>query len=91
MIIYATLIFLRIFEMVIFVDIILSWTRPFGEKFRYYYIAPLLEPIYNLVRKFIPTRLGIFDFTPIIVLLLIWFIAGIIITHNPGITTTISF
>jgi len=75
MLLLVIFIFFAILEKIVLVDVILSWVRPFWERFRYNYIAPIVEPIYNVVRKILPTRAGMIDFAPLVVMLIVWVIS----------------
>jgi YggT family protein len=60
---------LNILALLIFLDLILSWLAVAGI---FIYLAPmraLLDPLYNGVRKYIPTTFGPVDFTPFVIVL----------------------
>ncbi len=75
-IILTILIFLNIIQLVIFLDIILSWLILFWIRIRLKFVQDILSPIYGTIKKTVPTTFGAFDFTPIIVLLIIMFVGG---------------
>lgn len=79
----AFIIFLNIIEYLVIFDIILSWLALLWLRFRPKFIHDILSPIYKIVRTYIPTRLGAFDFTPIIIILVLAFIRGLIVMNNP--------
>ncbi|MDD3646026.1 MAG: YggT family protein [Candidatus Gracilibacteria bacterium] len=79
----AILIFLNIIIYLIFFDVILSWLTLFGIRWRPQFIASIIDPLYAFVRKIIPTRIGAFDLTPIVILIAIYFISGVILTIYP--------
>jgi len=89
-IIFATIIFLEILEYLVFFDVILSWLTLLGVRFRPKFLRSILDPLYGFVKQYIPTRFGAFDFTPIVLLLVILFIRGIIIMSFPWVQTTIN-
>ncbi len=63
--------FFRALTWCIIIDVVLSWLSLFGLRI---VIGPLLnitQPLYALVRKFLPTTIGIIDITPIILILLL--------------------
>jgi len=64
----AVLVFLEIIQYFIFADIILSWLILFGIRFRPQIIAIIIDPMYHFVRRYIPTTIGPFDFTPLIII-----------------------
>jgi uncharacterized protein YggT (Ycf19 family) len=82
-IILAFLIFLRILTYLIILDIILSWLSLLWLKLRPQFLSDIIDPIYNSIKKIIPTTIWPFDLTPIIVYLLIFFITGLIFTFFP--------
>lgn len=64
----AIVIFLDIIFYIIVFDIILSWLNLAGIRFRPIFVARIVDPLYGFVRKYIPTRFGMFDFTPMIII-----------------------
>ena len=78
---YLTLQILKIYSYVVIVNVIISWLVSFNvlntqNRFVYSildFTYRLTEPFLNRIRRFIP-NLGAFDISPIILLLLIWFI-----------------
>ncbi|NDK08009.1 hypothetical protein EOM39_02045 [Candidatus Gracilibacteria bacterium] len=81
----AILIFFELLLYVIFIDVILSWLILFGLKFRPKFISDIIDPIYNFIKKIIPTTFGPLDLTPIIVIIILMFLRGLIITYNPSV------
>ncbi len=73
-ILIAIIIFLELITYIIFIDVILSWLQLVWIRFRPKFIANIIDPLYSKVRKIIPTTFWPFDFTPIIIILLIIFI-----------------
>jgi len=86
----ALFILLEILEYLVFLDVILSWLTLFGLKFRPKFLVSILGPLYRIVKQYIPTRFGAFDFTPIIILLLLWFMKGLIVINFPEVQQTIN-
>ncbi|MCP4523009.1 MAG: YggT family protein [Candidatus Gracilibacteria bacterium] len=84
MFIFPVLIFLKILEVLVFIDVILSWLQIFGLNLRPKFLADIIDPIYNTIKKLIPTSIGGLDFTPIIILLFITFLTGLIEMSFPG-------
>ncbi len=68
------LIFFKIFYWLIIIDIILSWISLISPNIRPKFLADLIDPIYSVIKKYIPTTIWGLDFTPIIILLVISFI-----------------
>ena len=78
---YLVLQILKLYSYVVIVNVIISWLIAFNilntsNRFVYSILEftyKLTDPIYNKIRRFLP-NLGSFDISPIILLLLIWFI-----------------
>lgn len=74
MIIINTLInFIDIIQILLFIDIVSSWLIALWIlKNRISFLENLFNPIYNLIKKILPTNIGFLDFTPLI--LIFWLI-----------------
>ena len=78
---YLTLQILKIYSYVVIANVVISWLVAFNvlntqNRFVYSILEftyRLTEPFLNRIRRFIP-NLGAFDISPLILLLLIWFI-----------------
>ena len=78
---YLILKLLKLYSYVVIANVIISWLVAFNilnttNRFVYSILEftyKLTDPIYNKIRRFLP-NLGAFDISPIILLLLIWFI-----------------
>ena len=78
---YLVLQILKIYSYVVIANAIISWLIAFNilntsNRFVYSildFTYRLTDPILNKIRRFLP-NLGAFDISPIILLLLIWFI-----------------
>ena len=78
---YLALQILKIYSYVVIANVVISWLVAFNvlntqNRFVYSILEftyKLTEPFFNRIRRFIP-NLGAFDISPIILLLLIWFI-----------------
>ena len=78
---YLTLQVLKLYSYVVIANVIISWLVAFNilntsNRFVYSildFTYRLTDPILNKIRRFLP-NLGAFDISPIILLLLIWFI-----------------
>lgn len=86
----AILIFLELIFYVIFIDVILSWLVLFWVNFRPKFIADIIDPIYKFIKSIIPTSFWPIDFTPIIVILIIYFLRWLVVILNPWIQDIIS-
>ena len=78
---YLALQILKIYSYVVIANVIISWLIAFNvlntqNRFVYSFLEltyRLTDPILNRIRRFLP-NLGSLDISPIILLLLIWFI-----------------
>ena len=78
---YLVLQILKIYSYVVIANVVISWLIAFNvlntsNRFVYSvldFTHRLTDPILNKIRRFLP-NLGAFDISPIILLLLIWFI-----------------
>ena len=78
---YLALQILKLYSYVVIINVILSWLIAFNilntqNRFVYSILEfsyRLTDPILNKIRRFLP-NLGSLDISPIILLLLIWFI-----------------
>ena len=78
---YLVLQILKIYTYIVIANVIISWLIAFNvlntsNRFVYSILEltyRLTDPILNKIRRFLP-NLGAFDISPIILLLLIWFI-----------------
>ena len=78
---YLALQVLKIYSYVVIANVIISWLIAFNvlntqNRFVYSFLEltyRLTDPILNRIRRFLP-NLGTLDISPIILLLLIWFI-----------------
>ena len=78
---YLILQILKLYSYVVIANVVISWLIAFNilntsNRFVYSILEftyKLTDPIYNKIRRFLP-NLGTFDISPIILLLLIWFI-----------------
>ena len=78
---YLVIQLLKLYSYVVIANVIISWLIAFNilntsNRFVYSILEftyKLTDPIYNKIRRFLP-NLGTFDISPIILLLLIWFI-----------------
>lgn len=78
-ILLAIFIFFRLLYFIILIDIILSWLSLFWLNIRIEFIKSILEPIYESIKKIIPTTIWPFEIAPLILIFIIIFIQWIII------------
>nr|MDD3719811.1 YggT family protein [Candidatus Gracilibacteria bacterium] len=86
----AIIIFTELLFYIVFIDVILSWVTLVGLNIRPKFIAQIIDPIYSFIKSFLPTTFGPFDFTPIILIMILYFIKGLIIILSPGVQSTIN-
>lgn len=82
---FCLLIFLSLIQWVIFIDVILSWGTLVGINFRPKFIQVITLPLYEIVRKFIPSSFGGIDFAPIIIFIAIELTTNLILKIDPSI------
>jgi len=88
-IIFWIYIFLDLLGWFIFLDVILSWLAVFGLNIRPKFLADIIDPIYSLVKKNITTTISMLDFTPIVVLLIIYLMKLILLILFPELVATL--
>lgn len=65
---------LRLYEIVLFIRILMSWIRPDPSNVFVYYVHKITDPVLDPIRRMLPlSGMGI-DFSPIVVFLLLGFI-----------------
>jgi YggT family protein len=67
--IYGLLLFFKVIYYLIWIDIILSWLNVFGIRIVIWPIMSITQPIYALVRKILPTNIGVIDLAPLIIII----------------------
>ena len=85
---YLVLQVLKLYTYVVVANVIISWLVAFNvlnTSNRFVYLVldftyRLTEPLLFHIRRFLP-NLGAFDISPIILLLLIWFVEAVSYTH----------
>jgi len=78
-------IFLDLLWFFIFIDVILSWLTLFWINLKPRFIFQLVHPLYKWVKNIIPTNIWPLDFTPIVLILIIYFFKWLIFTLSPEI------
>lgn len=66
--------FFTLLQLIILVDVILSWTTLLGFYVFIWPIRKIVDPIYNSIRKIIPTKFWPIEFAPLITIFLIDFL-----------------
>jgi len=84
-ILIAIILLTEVIKYIIIIDIILSWLVLFWLKLRPKFISDIIDPMYNYVKKIIPTNFWPIDFTPIIILIMLIFIKSLVYSVDPNI------
>lgn len=84
--ILAAVIFLELIFYIVVFDVILSWLSLAWIRFRPKFMRDILDPMYAFVRKYIPSRFWMFDFTPIIIIFSTTFLKTLIIASSPEVS-----
>ncbi len=69
--------FLRALYWCIIIDVLLSWLSILGLRIVIGPLVSITQPLYAVVRKYLPTTIGVIDITPIILILLLDVISGL--------------
>ncbi len=64
---------LSVYMLVVIVRALLSWVRPDPYNPIVRFITNLVDPVTYRISRIIPTRIGMVDISPIILIALIWF------------------
>lgn len=84
-ILLSILLLTDIIQYFVIFDVILSWLILFWLRIRPKFIANIMDPIYLRVKKTIPSTFWVMDFTPIIILFILFFIKWLIYSLDPSI------
>jgi YggT family protein len=68
---------LRAIYWLIIIDVLLSWLSVLGVRVVIGPLISITQPLYAMVRKLLPTTIGVIDITPIILILAIDVFVGI--------------
>ena len=71
--------FLRLYEIILLVRIFMSWVRPDPYNPFVKFIHNMTEPVLEPIRRYLPT--GGFDFSPIIVFVLLEFLQRLLFPY----------
>jgi YggT family protein len=69
--------FFRALSWIIIIDVVLSWLSILGLRIVIGPLVSITQPLYAMVRKFLPTTIGVIDITPIILILLLDVMSGL--------------
>lgn len=70
-------------------DIIISWLTVFWLRINIKFIKSITKPMYDNINKVFPTKIWMFDLTPIYILFILMIIRSIIIWIEPNIVNFI--
>lgn len=84
-ILVALLLLIDIIKYFIILDVILSWLVLFWLNIRPKFIWMIMDPLYKKVKETIPSTFWALDFTPIILIFILFFIKGLIFAIEPSI------
>ncbi len=83
------ILFLDLIKYIILLDVILSWLQLLGIQFRPKFIQAITIPLYEIIRKYIPSSFSGIDFAPIIVYIIIGVLQGVFLTMDPSIMNSL--
>jgi YggT family protein len=69
----------RLYVFILFIRIILSWTNTNQWNPVVQWVHRITDPFLYLIRRLVPLQVGVFDFSPIVALLLLSVLRGIIV------------
>ncbi len=84
-IILTIIIFTDILTYIIFADVILSWLTLVWVNIRPKFISSILDPIYDKIKQHIPVSFWPFLFTPLVLLIFLYFVKLLIFMADPSI------
>lgn len=67
----------------IIIDIVFSWLFLFWLKWKPAFIWAIVEPIYELINKLVPTKFWMFRFDALIAIIILYFIMWIVKINIP--------
>lgn len=82
---FAAIIFLSLIQWVVFIDAILSLVSLLGIHFRPVWIQQITVPLYQAIRRIVPTQTRGLDFAPMLVFILIELMTNMILRIDPSI------
>lgn len=81
---------LQIVEIFIFISIIASFLKILTWNFKIPFIDDIMQPIYLYVSKIFPTKIGFFDISPVIIIILLSVLKRLILTIEPSVWILVS-
>ncbi|MDR1007449.1 MAG: YggT family protein [Campylobacteraceae bacterium] len=69
---------INIYIWIIIISALISWVRPDPYNPIVRTLHSLTEPVYNTIRKVVPTTFGMIDITPMIVIFILIFLSNLI-------------
>lgn len=67
-----------LYEIAIFIYCFMSWIPGLTQSRFAGFISSIVDPFLNLIRRVIPMRIGLFDFSPIVALILVQVLESVI-------------
>lgn len=77
-------------QILVFVDVVLSWLSLFWLKLRPKFLADLIDPMYKNIKKIVPTNFWPLDLTPIVVIFALIILQWLILTLFPEVRILIN-
>lgn len=81
--ILSIIMFLNLIKYLIILEVIISWLVIFWIVIKIQFIQNITMPLYNYIKKILPTTFWMIDFTPIIVIIWIEVIISILVSIFP--------
>lgn len=81
---FAMYIFLDLIQYLVFADVILSWIQLLWIKWRPKFLSSIIDPLYEFIKNILPTSVWPIDFTPIVILMLSYFLIWLVEILFPG-------
>jgi uncharacterized protein YggT (Ycf19 family) len=81
---FSIYIFLDFIKYLVIFHIILSWLANFWLNIKPSFLKSIIDPLYNGIKDLIPTTVWPLDFTGVIILLIVFFLTGLLETFFPG-------
>lgn len=88
-IIFWLYIFFDILGLLIYIDVILSLLQIFQINIRPKFLENILDPIYEFIKKNIPTSIWVFDFTPMITIFILHILKIVLLVFFPELNNTL--
>jgi YggT family protein len=79
-VVIAVLSLLRIYMFIIIIRTIISWVNPDPYNFLVRAIYDITEPVLYRVRRLLPVAMGGFDFSPVIVIVILYAVSNLLVS-----------